>query len=189
MTWTPEETVKIIFYIGGQTMEKWDLFDGNRQPLNRTHIRGDNMISGEYHIVVSIWTVNSDKEILLTLRHPDKKMYPNFWENTAGSVLAGENSRSGAVRELFEETGISVTEDELVLLGTRKEETAFWDTYIVRKDISISNLKMQEGETQAAQWVTLEELDEMIINEDIALPVSERLEPMRKKFEDYLFDY
>ena len=54
-------------------MEKWDLFDEKRQPLNRTHTRGNEMVIGEYHIVVEIWTVNTDKEILLTLRHPDKK--------------------------------------------------------------------------------------------------------------------
>ena len=167
-------------------MEKWDLFDEKRKPLNRTHTRGNEMVIGENHIVVDIWTVNSDKEILLTLRHPDKEIYPNFWENTGGSVLTGETSRSGAVRELFEETGINVNEDELVLLGTRKETTAFVDTYIVRKDISIPGLTMQEGETVDAKWVSIEKLDEMINNGDIASPVAERLEPLRKKFEDFL---
>src|SRR5690554_4967672 len=145
-------------------MEKWDLYDKNRKPLNRTHARGTEMVIGENHIVVDIWTVNSDKEILLTLRHPDKQIYPNFWENTGGSVVTGETSRLGATRELFEETGINAKEDELVLLGTKKEETAFVDTYIVRKDISISDLTMQEGETVDAKWVTIDKLDEMIDN-------------------------
>lgn len=169
-------------------MEKWDLFDEKRKPLNRTHTRGNEMMIGENHIVVYIWTVNSDKEILLTLRHPDKEIYPNFWENTGGSVITGETSRLGATRELLEETGINVQEDELVLLGTIKETTAFVDTYIVRKDISISDLKMQEGETIDAKWVSIEKLDKMIDNGDIASPVAERLEPLRKKFEDFLFN-
>lgn len=169
-------------------MEKWDLFDEKRQPLNRTHTRGNEMVIGENHIVVDIWTVSSDREILLTLRHPDKEIYPNFWENTGGSVLTGETSRLGAARELFEETGINVKENELVLLGTRKETTAFVDTYIVRKDIAISDLTMQEGETADAKWVNLEELDQMIVNGDIASPVAERLQPLRSKFEGFLFD-
>jgi len=39
------------------------------------------------------------------LRHPNKKEYSNYWENTGGSVLSGETSKVGAIRELFEETG------------------------------------------------------------------------------------
>lgn len=36
-------------------MEKWDLFDDKRQPLNKTHNRQDKMVLGEYHIVVDTW--------------------------------------------------------------------------------------------------------------------------------------
>jgi len=168
-------------------MEKWDLFDENRLPLNKTHNREDKMKNGEYHIVVDVWTVNDDNEILLTLRHPDKKDYPSFWENTGGSVISGETSRVGAIRELFEETGIIANENELFLLGTKKEETAFVDTYIVRKNIKLSELTMQEGETVGAQWVSLDKLDEMIKFGTIALPVSERLSPLRKVFDDFIF--
>lgn len=170
-------------------MEKWDLFDEMRQPLNMIHNRQDKMIIGEYHIVVEIWTVNNnDNKILLTLRHPDKKEYPNFWENTGGSVLSGETSEIGAIRELFEETGIIANENELYFLGTVKEETAFVDTYIIRKDLKISELTMQEGETVKAQWVSLDKLNKMIKLGIIALPVSERLIPLRKKFEEFLFN-
>ena len=53
-------------------MEKWDLFDERRQPLNTIHNRQDKMPSGKYHIVVGIWTVNSNNEILIKLIHPKK---------------------------------------------------------------------------------------------------------------------
>jgi len=168
-------------------MEKWDLFDETRQPLNKIHNRQDKMIIGEYHTVVGIWTVNSDNEILLTLRHPDKKKYPNLWENTGGSVLAGETSKAGAIRELFEETGIIANENELFFLGTKKEEKAFIDTYMLRKNVKLSELTMQESETVDAQWVTFDKLDEMIKLGTIALPVEKRLAPLRKVFEDFLF--
>lgn len=168
-------------------MEKWDLFDDKRQPLNKTHNRQDKMVLGEYHIVVDTWTVNENKEILLTLRDPGKKEYPNFWENTGGSVIAGETSRAGAVRELFEETGIDADENELCFLGTEREETAFVDTYVVRKNLRISELTLQQGETVDAKWVTLDKLDEMIKSGAIASPVAERLAPLRKNFENFLY--
>lgn len=149
-------------------MEKCDLFDETRQPLNKIHNRRDKMIIGEYHIVVEIWTVN-----------------PNFWENTGGSVLSGETSEVGAIRELFEETGIITSENELYFLGTVKEETAFVDTYIIRKDLKISELTMQEGETVKAQWVSLEKLNQMIELGIIALPVSERLSLLRGNLRNF----
>ena len=72
-------------------------------------------------------------------------------------------------------------------IGTVKEETAFGDNYIVRKDYKISELTMQEGETVDAQWVTLGKLDEMVKTGAIALPVAERLARIRKDFENHLF--
>jgi len=167
-------------------LELWDLYNENREPLGKIHNRKDYLKTGEYHIAVSVWTVNSRGKILLTLRHPGKKEYPNYWENTAGSVITGETSTQGAVRELFEETGIAILEKELVFLGTENEPSAFVDSYILKKDISIGELTMQEGETVAAKWVSLEELDELITNGSIALPVVKRLDRVRGKFEEFL---
>jgi len=88
-------------------MELWDLYDKDRRPLGIIHKRGDRLKRGTYHLAVGIWTVNSNNELLITLRDKAKKEWPSLWENTAGSVLKGETSLQGAVRELFEETGIS----------------------------------------------------------------------------------
>jgi 8-oxo-dGTP pyrophosphatase MutT (NUDIX family) len=167
-------------------MEIWDLFNEDRQPTMQTHRRGDPMKHGDYHIVVAVWTVNRNNEILMTLRHPDKD-YPNMWENTAGSILTGETSRQGAIRELFEETGIQASEDDLTYLGTRKEETAFVDTYIHRKDIMLTELTLQDGETVDAQWVTIDRLDELIGQDAIPMPVVHRLQLLRSQFEAFLF--
>lgn len=168
-------------------MEQWDLYDGSRHPLNKTHIRGNDIAPGEYHIVVEIWTVNSKGEILLTLRHPKKEIYPNLWENTGGSVLAGESSKEGAVRELKEETGIEASESELIFLGTTRAESVFFDTYVVNKDIPIEKLTMQEGETVSAQWVTLKELDDIIKEELLVSPLAERFNSLREKFENFVY--
>ncbi len=167
-------------------LELWDVYDGSRQPLGRLHRRGEAMRPGEYHIVVNIWTVNSRGEILVTLRHPDKEAYPETWENTGGSALAGETSRAAAVRELKEETGITVEEHELAAADSWFEGEAFMDTYFLHKDIEIRDLRMQEGETIAAQWISLPELDRRMENGSLARPVGERLHKLRKQFEDFL---
>lgn len=164
-------------------MEKWDLLDENRQPLNKTHIRGEEMLPGEYHVAVGIWTVNSKNEVLLTLRHPDKEDYPDVWENTGGCIQSGETSRQGAVRELVEETGIQVEEDELIFLGTERGHNAFMDAYMVIKDVPLSELAMQDGETVEARWVSFEELDNMIASGQFASALVGRLIQIRPELE------
>lgn len=163
-------------------MEKWDLYDCNRNLLHKTHYRGDLLNLGEYHIVVGVWTVNSQKEILLTLRHPDKEEYPNKWENTSGSVLAGESSVQAAQRELVEETGIICCTDELHFLGSKCEESAFFDTFLLYRDLNISDLRMQPGETVAAKWVTIPVLETMIKDQSLAIPVGQRFNFVKETF-------
>lgn len=146
-------------------MEYWDLYDKNRNPLNKVCQRGIPLNDDEYHIVVSVVTINSQKEILITHRDPSKKIYPNMWEITAGSVISGESSRNAALRELFEETGIKAFDNELInidtVMGTTKGRYSFVDIYMVKKDIEIKKLKMQPGETTAAKWVSFSKFDEM----------------------------
>ena len=167
-------------------METWDLYDATRQPLHRTHRRGDTMPSGTYHVVVEIWTVDDDGNVLLTLRDPSKDMYPSKWENTGGSALFGETSRQAAVRELREETGIIAQEDELARLGTVQTSSAFVDIYLLRRGMPVARLKLQPGETVDAKWVTIDELDELIQDRSLAFPVAKRFEAIREAFEEHL---
>lgn len=167
-------------------LEEWDLMDGNRRPLGRRHQRGKPMKPGEYHAVVGIWAVNLQNDILLTLRASEKTWYPNVWENTGGSVLAGETSRQAAVRELYEETGIIVDEEAVIFLGSAKEQETFADTYIVRADIPKDNVRLQPGETIDAKWVTLFELNQMMERGEIVPPAVSQLLPIREKFERFL---
>ena len=58
-------------------MELWDLYTKDRKLSGQTMARGESIPAGLYHLVVGIWTVNSQGRVLLTLRHPEKEVYPN----------------------------------------------------------------------------------------------------------------
>jgi isopentenyldiphosphate isomerase len=169
-------------------MELWDLYDKNRQFINKTHIRGDKLNDGEYHIVVSIWTMSSDGHILITLRDPRKEDYPLKWENTAGSAISGESSLQAAKRELKEETGIIIHEDEIILVDSNIEKTAFIGTYFVRKEKETTCIILQDMETVDYKWITFDTLIEMINDETIAKPVGDRIMPYINKLKDFLLN-
>lgn len=167
-------------------MEVWDLFDENRNPLGKSAGRREPMVKGEFHIVVVVCVVNEKNEMLLTLRSPVKEKYPGTWENTGGALEAGEGSRTAAARELYEETGIRVKENELHLLDSQMEEYAFIDVYIVRKNVLLEDIRLQQGETEAARWVSIPELIRMGEAGEIAPPIYKRFCRFRPKVEEFL---
>jgi len=119
--------------------------------------------------------VNSRGEMLLTLRDGRKQPYPGKWENTGGAVLAGEDSRHGAARELREETGILADPNALTLLGAYRVDGVFADVYLLRRDVEIRDLTLQPGETVDARWATLDEIRGMRARGELAFPAPERL--------------
>jgi 8-oxo-dGTP pyrophosphatase MutT (NUDIX family) len=141
-------------------MEYFDLYDRNRKPLGITHPRGEPVPPGAFVLVAEIWTVNSKGQLLLTLRHPAKG-YGGLWEVTGGAVQAGEATREAAARELFEETGIKASAEELTFVCEKPDGAAFIDSYLLRRDAAPEDLTMQEGETTAARWVTFPEFRQM----------------------------
>lgn len=160
-------------------MELWDLLDENGKPLGRTHRRGDPLPEGTFHLVVEVFTVNRAGMLLVTRRAPDKYPYPNAWEVTGGSALAGEDSLSAAKRELREETGIAVADSDIAFLHRHRGRTVVMDIYLARSDAAVEEMTMQPGETSAARWVTFDAWERMIADGDIPEPVARRYDGVR----------
>lgn len=133
--------------------ELWDVYNEKRIKTGKTHLRGVPLSAGEFHLVVQIWMVNSCGEVLLTRRHPEKT-YGNLWECTGGSVLSGEDSLTGALREVREEVGIALRREDAQLLKSERRKQSFYDIWLFHKDFSITEVQLQPEEVTAAKWVT-----------------------------------
>ena len=152
------------------TMEIWDLYDEQGQKTGETweRSRAREIPEGRYHIVCDILIRHQDGEFLLTLRDPDKDVYPGCLEASAGgSALAGETPEEAARREMLEETGL--TADKLELIGTtfkpqsRSVIYAFLATVKCEKD----SVRLQQGETVDYQWVDTPVFFRMIQEESV----------------------
>lgn len=160
-------------------MEYCDIYDIDRNFLNKTILRGEELKEGEFRLAVSVIVINMEGKILTTLRSPAKKTSPNKWENTTGAVSAGETMLQAGVRELYEETGIIIEETDLQKICEFKSGKLLFDTFIVFKDISIQDIKLDDKETVYAKIVTIDEFDEMVEKGEV-------LEPQAKVYKKIL---
>lgn len=160
--------------------EYWDIYDENRVFQNRTIRRGDPFEDGEYYVSCEAWLKNSKGEMLITLRSPNKKA-GGLWEFVGGGVLAGETTAQATVREVKEEIGIDITESQLLFLHEYKQRNYFMDIYLVNIDVNIKNLVLNKEETANAKWVTKEELQVMIENQEVVRSVAQRYNLLKNK--------
>ena len=160
--------------------EYWDIYDENRTFQNRTIRRGDAFKDGEYYVCCEVWFQNSNGEMLITQRHPNKKA-GGLWEFLGGGVLAGETTMQASVREVKEEIGITIAENELSLLHIFRQKNYFMDIYLVKKNIVIQSLVLDKNETINAQWVSKEKLQVMIKNQEIVRSVAQRFDILKDK--------
>lgn len=142
--------------------ELWDLYNQHREKTELTMVRGEEIPDGYFHLVVSVWIKNSVGEYLLTQRHPSKT-YPLKWECTGGSVISGETSLQGAIREVREELGINLDSQSGTLLYRirRNQLNDFYDVWMFIADNSIDDMHLQSSEVVDAKWVKKEEIMRM----------------------------
>ena len=144
-------------------MEKWDLYKIENNKIILTDldcVRGDVIPKGFYHLVVHVWIKNSKGEYLMSKRSSDRPRYPLLWECPGGSVLKGENSLDGALREVFEEVGITLNKDNGKILFSKARDDKFdimdvWEfTYDGEADLDKASTK----EVCEACWMKYEDI-------------------------------
>ena len=148
-------------------MEIVDRLDNKRRPLNKTAERHEN-VDGEYRQSVHTWIQNSKGEFLIQKRTPNKRAWPNMWSQTGGAVDAGETTLQAALRECKEELGIDINPNNIELVMTFRRKFDFVDVWLVKQDIDISELVLQEDEVADVKWATVEEIRDLMKSDKLA---------------------
>ena len=150
--------------------ELWDIYDINKKKTGRIAERNVYQFKkGEYHIVVTGIIMNSKNEILISKRAEHKK-FGLMWECSGGSILKGETSLEGIIRELKEELGIEFSKKEAIFLKEirrNKIPPDFKDLWLFRKNIDLKDIIFPDGEAIDAKWVTMNEFIKMYENKEI----------------------
>ena len=142
-------------------MELWDLYNERRELTGRDHIRGEEIPQGYYHLVVHIWIRNSKGEYLISQRSADRPAFPLMWECVGGSVIKGEDSLAGALRETQEEVGLTLSPEDgklvysvvgRIINGVRFSDIL--DVWLFEYDGPVSREQATTHEVAQVKWMT-----------------------------------
>ena len=142
-----------------------DICDENNVPLHMQKMKSEAHKDGLWHRTSHIWIYNSQGEILLQLRSTEKPLYPNMWDiSAAGHVAAGEDPITSGLREVEEEIGLKLTENDLDFWMMRKvkaifreiKNNEFYYVYFFQFDGNIDQLTLQKEEVQKIQFLPID---------------------------------
>lgn len=144
--------------------EYFDIVDSEGRPTGKIKLRKLVHADGDWHRAVEVWIVNGKNAILIQRRARSKDAFPGKWDaSCAGHISAGEESLATALRELQEELGIEVSENDLKYLFRISEkhitnrgtfvDNEIKDIYFLRMDVEIGDLKLQEEEVMDARFI------------------------------------
>lgn len=142
-------------------LNEWGEFTGKTATREECHKQG------LWHRAVYAFVINDKVEVLLQKRSKNKKLWPDKWDVTAGGhVDSGEFGRQALIREVKEELGIDIKDDDIkYLLGSTSITEQgdiinkhFNECYIITKNIDISKIKLQEEEVSEVKFFEKEEL-------------------------------
>ncbi len=154
-------------------MEYFDVLNKYGEFIGKIETREKCHKEGLWHRAVYVFIFNKNGDVLLQKRSSNKRVWPNLWDVTAGGhVLSGEFGRQALTREIKEELGLNIDENELkYLVGSKSTnikgdilDNIFNECYILTKDIDVSKISMQEEEVSDIKWFTRDEILNRIEN-------------------------
>jgi len=151
-------------------MELIDVFDENNKYLGNSVERSKVHEENLWHRHVSAWIMNYDGDILLQQRSLGKKKNPGKWAKTGGHVDAGETCEESIKREIYEEIGLEVSDEEIknieIFKSINPNEHYYAYGYIFFTDYKEENFILQKEEVNAVKYYSIEQLEEIRKQDD-----------------------
>ncbi len=106
--------------LNGKDLELFDIVDDNGNPTGKTEERETAHFLGTKHRSSHMW-ISDGKNILFQKRAACKDSNPGCYDiSSAGHIAAGDDPLSSAIREMKEELGLDIKENDLIFLGLHK---------------------------------------------------------------------
>lgn len=143
--------------------ESFYLVNDHDQVLGKISRKKAHSNKKNIHRAIGVFLTNEKKQLLMQKRSRKKDMEAGEWSySVGGHVTYGQTYYQAAIREIYEELGISVKPKFITKAMIKmKKEIEFTGLYKL-KISSKTEFKLDEDEVQAVQWVYLDQLVEFI---------------------------
>lgn len=169
-----------------------DLLDENGNYTGETTLKSKAHLLGLFHPTVHIWCYTKVGELLFQKRADTKETFPGLWDITvAGHIAAAEQIEMAALREVKEEIGLTLKQEELIKVKVFKTinhhpngiiDAEFNHVFLAPLQVPLAELVLQEEEVAALQLIPLPQL-----KQQIAAAAMVGFVPMSEAYWDALF--
>ena len=163
-----EKTIKDYFidnYDNGKvvkTMELLDVYDNNGNKTGRTIIRGDKtaILNENEHIAVAVIFIENDNGEFLIQKSSQEK--GGVFSSTGGHVVSGEIPLETIRREVKEELGVDIDQEQIEEFGFLLYDKPLRYLYYLKKNILIDSLTIQKEEVEYVEYMDVPKIKKLI---------------------------
>ena len=145
-------------------MEYLDLYDQNYQltgEIIERQAAKKSLPPNRYIKVVQIFIENKEGKFLIQYTSKEKG---NEIATTGGCVQTGQTSEQSIIREVQEELGQDISNENFKYIDTFTFNQIIVDVYYLKKDYNINDLKLQKEEVDHVEWLSQDEIQSLIDN-------------------------
>ena len=148
-------------------MEWLDVYDNEGKPTGRRIVRGDKsaILNENEHIAVGvIFIENDDGEFLIQKTSKEKG---GEFSSTGGHIDSGETPIQSIRREVEEELGINVDNENIESYGFLNYDMPLRFIFYLKKNINLKDVKVQKEEVDYVKYMSIEKITKLIENKEM----------------------
>lgn len=159
-------------------MEYLQVFDENKNMLEESIERKNKLKlpDGKNFMIILFFLENNNKFLIQKC----SKEKGSEYAITGGHVVYGDNGFTTCKKEVSEELGLLLDDDDIKYIDTIKYPNCFCEIYYSNKGIEINSLKLQDEEVESVSFMSIKEINELI---DFNQFRKSNIEPLNKVLE------
>ena len=143
-------------------MELLDVYDSLGNKTGRVVERGnkDETFNDNEHIAVAIIYIENDKGEFLIQKTSKEK--GGHYSSTGGHINHGEDAYSTIVREVNEELGIDIGNDNIISLGHICVDFPVRFMFYLKKNIDLDDITLQRNEVESISYMSVDKIKDIL---------------------------